>query len=510
MKKLKICLSLLLIMGLAGCSSSKNATPREVFDLMKAVNSSEQLRSRYKSLTVYSLNEDLNTYTYYDDQTALYYVEEYGDMVTEAYIERNEFRYSLENSSFSESIYLNSEDMTDIWQQIGEVPAGLDVTDVTYTDIFTILSARLGKDSVQAYLQDKGLQLNDADHLEVTFMLEKESNTLVNRKEELFYGNGNSEIVLEEEYLYDQSIPDNDYLQQLDDHFKEVEYGRSLQIIFDANTSNEKQMTYRVPSGDGLFLILSGRQVTDEHASSVDNASHNNDMVYYIYSDGQIPKAEAAQGGNDVSDDKKVDGFVSLSEYIPDAILEIRYYSTYNFVGERINGYEQPIAILSKEAAQALKEVSDELAAQGYRLKIYDAYRPQRAVDHFVRWSKSSDTKMKAYFYPELEKDQLFPQGYIMEKSGHSRGSTVDLTLFDMASGKEVDMGGTFDYFGELSHPDYDQLSDEQKENRQLLAQVMTSHGFQSLPEEWWHFTLENEPYPDTYFDFPVNADYLK
>ena len=200
-------------------------------------------------------------------------------------------------------------------------------------------------------------------------------------------------------------------------------------------------------------------------------------------------------------------GFVVLSEAIPDAILEIRYYSTYNFVGDRINGYEEPCALLTKEAAKALRAVSDELVAKGYRLKIYDAYRPQRAVTHFVNWAEDTgDTRMKKYFYPKLDKSVLFAQGYIAKKSGHSRGSTVDLTLFDMNTEKEVDMGGTFDYFGEESHPDYRGVTTQQYANRMILREAMLAHGFKPLAEEWWHFTLKNEPYPDTYFDFPVNA----
>ena len=169
--------------------------------------------------------------------------------------------------------------------------------------------------------------------------------------------------------------------------------------------------------------------------------------------------------GVQLSDDSS--DFVLLSDAVPDAILEIRYYSTYNFVGDRIDGYEEPLAFLTKEAAAALKEVSDDLKAKGYRLKIYDAYRPQMAVTNFVEWAKDADdTRMKEYFYPELDKDVLFPQGYINEHSGHSRGSTVDLTLFDMKTEKEVDMGGTFDYFGEESHPDYTGITDEQYANR--------------------------------------------
>ena len=212
------------------------------------------------------------------------------------------------------------------------------------------------------------------------------------------------------------------------------------------------------------------------------------------------------EDGVKLSDDAS--DFVLLSEAVPDAILEIRYYSTYNFVGDRIDGYEEPLAFLTKEAATALKEVSDDLVSRGYRLKIYDAYRPQKAVTNFMNWAlDTEDVRMKEYFYPELDKDELFPQGYIAEHSGHSRGSTVDLTLFDMKTEKEVDMGGTFDYFGELSHPDFKGITKKQYANRMLLRDAMTEHGFNPLPEEWWHFSLENEPYPDTYFTFPVNSD---
>lgn len=141
-------------------------------------------------------------------------------------------------------------------------------------------------------------------------------------------------------------------------------------------------------------------------------------------------------------------------------------------------------------------------------MKIYDAYRPQKAVDHFEKWAKDlNDTKMKEYFYPNLNKSVLFEQGYIANHSGHSRGSTVDLTLYDMKTEKEVDMGGTFDYFGEESHPDYKNITPEQYKNRMMLRQAMTNHGFEPLPTEWWHFTLKNEPYPNTYFTFPVKGD---
>ena len=201
-------------------------------------------------------------------------------------------------------------------------------------------------------------------------------------------------------------------------------------------------------------------------------------------------------------------GFVVLGEFIPDIIQEIRYYSTYNFVGEKIDGYEMPCALMTREAAEALKKVSDDVMKMGYRLKIYDAYRPQMGVDHFMSWAESNDTSMKKYFYPKIAKDRIIPEGYVARKSGHSRGSTVDLTLFDMKTGKELDMGGTFDYFGELSHPDYKKITKKQFNNRMILRDVMIKHGFKPLATEWWHFTLKDEPYPDTYFTFPVNFIY--
>lgn len=202
-------------------------------------------------------------------------------------------------------------------------------------------------------------------------------------------------------------------------------------------------------------------------------------------------------------------GFVSAGEAIPDVLLDIRYYSSFNFIGERIDGYEEPTALLTREAAQALKTVSEEAMERGLRLKIFDAYRPQKAVDHFMRWAKDpDDIRMKQYFYPGLEKKDIIPQGYIAEHSGHSRGSTVDLTLFDMSLQQDLDMGGTFDFFGEKSHPDYAGTTAEQHENRMLLQRLMVQHGFRPLKTEWWHFTLENEPWQDTYFTFPVRSQF--
>ncbi len=225
-----------------------------------------------------------------------------------------------------------------------------------------------------------------------------------------------------------------------------------------------------------------------------------------------------------VSPTEDTSEFVTLTDVVPDAILEIRYFSTYNFVGQHIDGYLEPVALLTRTAADSLLAVSNDVKKQGYRLKIYDAYRPQMAVDHFVRWAKAiDDTLMKPYFYPDLNKEVLFPQVYIADHSGHTRGSTVDLTLFDMSTEKEVDMGGTFDWFGPESHPDFcgnpdtgeysgdnskspsgKSITKEQFANRMILRKAMLSHGFVPVETEWWHFTLSNEPFPNTYFTFPV------
>ena len=217
-------------------------------------------------------------------------------------------------------------------------------------------------------------------------------------------------------------------------------------------------------------------------------------------------------------------GFVSITDVVPDVIIEARYFGTYNFVGARIDGYLEPTALLTRAAADSLRAVSDDVKKLGYRLKIYDAYRPQQAVDHFVRWAENvKDTLMRHYFYPDLDKSVLFDQEYICAKSGHTRGSTVDLTLFDMQTEKELDMGGTFDWFGPESHPDFcgdpetqeftgdgskspagRSITERQFCNRMILREAMMRHGFKPFPTEWWHFTLQDEPYPDTYFNFPV------
>ena len=201
-------------------------------------------------------------------------------------------------------------------------------------------------------------------------------------------------------------------------------------------------------------------------------------------------------------------GFVYVDRVIPNLVIELRYYTEHNFVGERIDGYLKPRCILTKEAANALLQVQEELKPFGLGLKIFDAYRPQQAVDHFVRWANNlKDTRTKAEFYPDINKNTLIRDAYIASRSSHSRGSTVDLTIISLQSetqDKELDMATGFDFFGPASWPFFPGLTSSQRAHRMLLHTLMKEHGFKPYPEEWWHFTLVNEPFPETYFNFPV------
>ena len=249
------------------------------------------------------------------------------------------------------------------------------------------------------------------------------------------------------------------------------------------------------------FLLLASCKQHTQPSQTTDSI----EVIEYI-ADSTVPQSAYSKGA---------DQFVVLTDIIPDALLEIRYYCTFNFIGDRIPGYEEPVALLTHRAADSLRAVSDELRQQGYILKIYDAYRPQCAVDYFMKWAKDlSDTRMKDYFYPEIEKAQILPQGYVASHSGHTRGSTVDLTLFDLKTQRDVDMGCTFDYFGKASHPGlqpgenaggYPAINKTQYDNRMILRKAMMRHGFRPYENEWWHFTLRNEPFPKTYFNFPVS-----
>ena len=202
------------------------------------------------------------------------------------------------------------------------------------------------------------------------------------------------------------------------------------------------------------------------------------------------------------------EGFVYLEDEVHEIKIDLRYYSSNNFVGDTIDGYKANTCIITKEAARALADVQRELGTQGLGLLVFDAYRPQQAVNHFITWAGDlEDTLMKSNFYPDIEKSALFEQGYISSKSGHSRGSTVDLTIIHLAGpnkGKEMEMGTPWDFFSPMSWPSSNQVSPAQQANRMLLQDVMVRNGFKPLKEEWWHFTLKNEPFHDTYYNFPV------
>src|SRR5258708_17961013 len=205
------------------------------------------------------------------------------------------------------------------------------------------------------------------------------------------------------------------------------------------------------------------------------------------------------------------DTFVDVASVVEGLVADLRYFGEDNFVGARIDGYEQPRCLLARQAAAALAAVQRELAPQGLGLKVFDCYRPTRAVAHFVRWARNlADVKRKAQFYPNIDKRNLFSLGYIASHSGHSRGATVDLTLVRRASGqeadtKEVDMGSPFDFFSPRSWPAERSVGDGARRNRALLANAMARGGFRPYDKEGWHFTLAREPFPGTYFDFPVN-----
>ena len=197
--------------------------------------------------------------------------------------------------------------------------------------------------------------------------------------------------------------------------------------------------------------------------------------------------------------------FVPLCDAVPGAVQEPRYASSYNFMGVRVDGYDIPSLSLCRQAAEALAKAEARFEARGLRLKIWDAYRPARGVEQFYRWSLTPDDRMKPFFYPKLAKTSLHTGGYIALRSGHSRGSAVDCTLLDMKTGQELDMGGPFDLFDERSHYAAKGLTKVQERNRATLRSVMMECGFKGIRTEWWHFVLRDEPFPDTYFDFPLS-----
>lgn len=206
-----------------------------------------------------------------------------------------------------------------------------------------------------------------------------------------------------------------------------------------------------------------------------------------------------------ISAQKMHEDFVYLKDVDASIQTELRYFSHQNFIGKPIDGYQKDCIILTKLTAEALQKIQAILKKEGLSLKVFDAYRPQQAVNHFVKWAKIlNDTLMKKEYYPNVLKSQLFQLGFIASKSGHTRGSTVDITLIKLNTKKELDMGSAYDFFGEESHPFYKKITKKQQENRLFLRKIMVENGFSPYDNEWWHFTLKNEPFPNTYFNFPI------
>ena len=199
------------------------------------------------------------------------------------------------------------------------------------------------------------------------------------------------------------------------------------------------------------------------------------------------------------------EGFIKLYDIDSTIIVDLKYNTKSNFTGKIVRGYKSNTVILSNEASIALINAQNDFKKLGYSLIVFDAYRPQSAVDFFFEWSKDlNDTINKNSYYPNINKSQLFAQGYIAKKSGHSRGSTVDVSLVDLSTMKQIDMGSIYDYFGIQSSTFYPNISDSQKNNRMILYNIMINNGFKNYSKEWWHFTLENEPFQE-YFDFLVD-----
>jgi D-alanyl-D-alanine dipeptidase len=283
-------------------------------------------------------------------------------------------------------------------------------------------------------------------------------------------------------------------------------------ILSTTNLENQKDTlktfrTYKAASC--IFIVLMCIGCNQNPAPSISKQPHKDIVIL------DTPLTELSTNNVPVESSKTSlphvplpDGFVDLGEFIPNLKIELRYFSSDNFIGDTVTGYLANRAILSLEAAQALVEVQSELEESGMGLKLYDAYRPQQAVDHFIAWSRDlDDTLTKSDYYPRLVKYQLFQLGYIARQSSHSRGSAVDVTIVYQhpdSLGKGIDMGSSWDLFDEASHTVSSKVNPLQSGNREMLRKVMVKHGFRSLPIEWWHFRLYPEPYPETYFNFDI------
>ena len=505
MKKIIVLLVALLVV-LTSCKGKVQLSDDEILTAIRENNTAEKLKERYKNI-YYKDARSGEICSFYDDRssTATSYFDDKG-VITKTTIREKDFLYTLEqDGSFSQEIVLKEDE--DVWKKAEEILKCLEFESLEKTDAFYIVSAHANQQGLETLYE------KNPKNAAMNLLVSTKDFTLTSiQNETLTYEDSSKETLPELDLLYDQGEQDVEMAKLLRDHFAQNTDYRSCTIIVDAQGADKSVIQYNIAKGVKSGVILSEDYKVINRLTTADNDACDNDVTYYVTNKEGEDMEKEHEG--DLSKDgvypDDASGFVSINEVIPDAILEIRYATNYNFMGDRVDGYEEPIALLTKEAAQALKGVAEDLKKQGYLLKIYDGYRPQKAVDHFVRWASDlKDARMKDVFYADVDKSELFSRGYIAEKSSHTRGSTVDLTLVDRASGKDVDMGSVFDLFNEISHSDYQDLTPEQLANRLVLRQAMVSHGFVPLTEEWWHFTLDNEPYPETYFNFPVNSDVL-
>ena len=521
MKK-TVLLLIALLFAVCGCSAGNKESNEELLANVKKACNTTVIEQSHKYVGIDVYRYDGQHYSIYNDSKTSQknYYNGSGE-VAYALVDQKDQTYGYdENGVFYTDINLTGE-----YERYNDLYAidwdKFDLKKVERTKSETAVNLSVKEEFRDEYLKTYGLKGTDYDDVAVMLLVNNEDYSLMYRSETAKKKDSDVKL-LECEYRYDEANPEADTRALLDDHVANAQEHDVVKIVIDPGTTIEQTVTVSVPAGDKGDIIMPEGYYMDRTRT----AYGENERTYYLVNDEhsdliiveepeeeEVPEdagdviLEPEQEEEIVSNVDPMDAsdFVILTEKVPDVILELRYYSTYNFVGKRIMGYDESVALITREAALALKKVSDELMSKGYMLKVYDAYRPTVAVEHFVEWAEDKkDTKMKDYFYPEVDKSKLFELGYIAEKSSHSRGSTVDVTLFDMKTNSDVDMGSPFDYFGEISHSDYTGISTEQYANRMLLRETMVKYGFKPLEEEWWHFTLEDEPFPYTYFSFPV------
>ena len=493
-----IALTLIVSFLLSGCMNGSTGFNEDSIYIVKQMNSPEILSKEYDSFTLtQSLDGEVKKIIYNDGDVRG--TVELNSNTTDVKVEEGFVEYGLkESGAYYENILIK--EFAGMWDLSEYLDLdGFDFIKAEKSNDLIVIRMLLSEDKLTTYIKDHDLSSLDIKQIERYLTINPADYSLMNIEEKLILNDkkevsgGSVEIVYNSEA--DQRI------KEVIDHHRNSESMDLVKVLINENTKYEILREYKVPTGAEISVELTSDQVLND-------VSNSNGIITYHISDHSVDGIKDNEGITDPYDSSD---FVLLTDYVPDVILEIRYYSTYNFVGERIPGYEEPIALLTKECAIRLKEVADELRQQGYRLKIFDAYRPTVAEDYFVSWCNDlDDQRMKAYFYPYMDKSYILARGYLANRTGHNRGSTLDLTLFDMSTGKEVDMGYPFDYFGEESHPDYTGITEEQYNNRMILREAMMAHNFRPFEGEWWHFIMNDEPYPNTNFSFPVSKKVLK